>query len=373
MNYKNSHSLSYLIFTALLGAAASGCGDSTPSTDAAPPGTMPPTDAAPPGDVAPPEDVAPPDTMPPASSREPDPASMALTVVSTDGTTLTGAVVRTGQGNATAGEGGRVLLEALSSGELQYTVAAEGYAPFVNTVLLDETTALSDQIKLLPVATFERDAELESSIEHDSVNIVIPADALTHQNGDAVTGTFTVELVRYTPRELGWDRRPGELIGVTTDGGTQYLNLYGAFSLTLRQGQEELEIDRGQMVRIDFAIDMKTCEALGPETSRVPLWSITAGENEQWTPEDDAPLHREADGTCTVSFEVEHVTWWAVADPYAVSGCFDVTLVDIEDSTRRPNLKVTAAGDVEAGTLRFGRRVLSSISTSVTSKQPLTA
>jgi alpha-tubulin suppressor-like RCC1 family protein len=345
MSSNASHSLGYLLFGAMLSAAVSGCGGG--GDDAAPPVDVP--DATPP-------DAAPPDATPPDARTAPEilpiPISLALTVTGTDGSILAGAVVTTGQVNETADQDGRVLLQGLGSGELQYTVAAEGHAPFVNTVVLHEQATLSDEIKLLPVVTFERTAEEESSVEHESVSVRIPAGALVHENGDPVTGTFDIELVPYEPGELSWDRRPGHLIGITADGKTQYLKLYGAFSLTLRQGNKELDINPGQKITVEFALDATVCAVFGQQRSSVPLWSITEGEDEAWQPEGEANLQRAADGTCTLSFELAHLTWWAVADPYAATRCFDVTLVD-SDGTRRPNLEVAAAGDVTAGTFTY--------------------
>jgi hypothetical protein len=346
MSSNASHPLGHLLLAALLGASASGCGGG--GDDAAPPVDV--LDAAPP-------DAAPPDATPPDASTAPVtlpiPISLALTVTGTDGSILAGAVVTTGQVNETADQDGRVLLQGLSSGELQYTVAAEGHAPFVNTVVLHEQATLSDEIKLLSVVTFERTAEEESSVEHESVSVRIPAGALVHENGDPVTGTFDIELVPYEPGELSWDRRPGHLIGITADGKTQYLKLYGAFSLTLRQGNKELDINPGQKITVEFALDATVCAVFGQQRSSVPLWSITEGEDEAWQPEGEANLQRAADGTCTLSFELAHLTWWAVADPYAATRCFDVTLVDSDGSTPRPNLEVAAAGDVAAGTFTY--------------------
>ncbi len=162
-----------------------------------------------------------------------------------------------------------------------------------------------------------------------SAQVSLPADAMVDAaTGAAVTGEVTVTLSTINPAADPHDMVAGryEAIKPGTDGTeTELIESFGAITVTLNQGERQLQLAKGKTATIRIPVQSRSTER--PATMPLYYWDE---DQAIWIQEGSATLKRDpATGKDYYEGTVSHFTTWNADKPIdesvKISGCVQAT------------------------------------------------
>lgn len=239
-------------------------------------------------------------------------------VFDTDGSGLAGVSVEGGSAQATTSSDGTFQLDT-SAGALVLTFEKQGYVKTFKRVDVQDGTPTALRVTLIDEApAIELDADSGGAVAGArGAAINAPESAFVDGTGAPVSGTVQVHLTPLDPSvasELA--AYPGDLAARRTDGTTAQLETYGVLDVTVRQGDEELQIAGSKTVEI--RIPAPASGVTSPPAT-VGLWSFDEAAG-VWVEEGQATYNAEDN---TYDATISHLSPWnadAIQDSTCVRG-----------------------------------------------------
>jgi hypothetical protein len=298
-------------------------------------------------------DSSPPPASPPPTGAT---ASVAVTVIDTQGRFVSGAAVASGSQAATSDANGAATLAVTTGSEQLVTVAKVGFAEQVKLITVPNARSAD----ALQVMLIERDTAVAinaiesggSASGRDGVKVTFPAGALVTAAGNAVTGTVQMQMTPVDVTAIDAGAFPGAFEGTPSGGVRSAIMSYGTAELLPLQDGQRLDLAAGKTAQIELPIyagvhQDGSAVAIG---QTIALWSLNASTG-VWT--------QEGTGTVVVSTAsptgkalratITHFSWWN-GDVSAQMGKVNLTVV-----VPNPNAPIAAGtlasvtGQVVAG------------------------
>jgi hypothetical protein len=294
----------------------------------------------------------PPASAPPAAAT----ASVAVTVIDTQGRFVAGASVAAGGQQATSDAAGQATLAVATGSEQLLSVSKTGFAEQVRLL----TVPSGRSADVLRVMLIERDAAVAiNAIENggsasgrDGVKVTFPAGALVDAAGNAATGTIQMQMTPLDVVNLDAAAFPGAFEGVPSGGTRAAIMSYGTAELLPLQGGQKLNLAAGKTAQIELPIYANvhqggTQVALG---DAIALWSLNASTG-VWTQEGTGTVVASAASPTGKALRatIAHFSWWN-GDVSSQMGRVNLTVV-----VPNPNAPIAAgtlasvSGQVVAG------------------------
>lgn len=237
------------------------------------------------------------------------------------GQPVSGATVRVGSTSAQTDAEGRYRVAA-PAGPAVVTVEADGHLINVQRTTIAGATAL--HMALLPEAPAQPlDATMGGTITGGrGAQVTVPANGLVDAQGQPVTGEIAVHLTPIDPaREDELFAAPGDFEARTQAGEVAQLESFGMLDITMRRGDDVLQVAPGQT----FEIQIPAPDGMIAHPDSMPLWSFneTTGV---WV--EEGTLRYDATEKVYVG-EIAHMSMWN-ADVVIDTTCIKGRVVDAD-------------------------------------------
>lgn len=217
------------------------------------------------------------------------------------------ATVRAPDGNTTETDSeGRFELD-VATGErvvlrIDHTGHARGIEPV--RVLEGETSYLEARLAAVD-ATGSFDAMEGGSLAgSNGASATFPAGALRTASGDMVTGDVEVSLAALDPTDVNELRAfPGDFSASREDGSEGILETFVPMDISVRQGEEELQLADGMGAEVTFPV------FTGDAPTTITLWSLDP-ETGSWVEEGTAVRVTDQNGRRVYRARIGHMSWW---------------------------------------------------------------
>jgi len=297
---------------------------------------------------------APPSSSPPPASGPT--ATVAVTVIDTQGRFVSGAAVTSPSGSGTSNGGGVASLPVATGSEQLLRIEKAGFAEQVKPLTVPDGRSAD----ALQVMLIERDAPVDvaaieaggSASGRDGVKVTFPAGALVDGAGNAVTGAIQMQMTPVDVSAIDAQAFPGAFAGVPTGGTRTDIISYGTAELLPLKNGQKLQLAAGKTAQIELPIyadkhQNGTAVALGDV---VALWSLNASTG-VWTQEGTGTVVASAASPTGKALRatITHFSWWN-GDVAAQMGTVNLTV-----HVPNPNAPIAAStlasvtGQVVAG------------------------
>jgi hypothetical protein len=317
---------------------ACGTADPPPSRDASggPDGMQMPVDAPKDTPVAPPGDApreAPVSSDGPTSGDGPGdvpPAAFGtvagrITLAGTDDPII-GARVSAGGVHTLTDDHGRFALAMVpASDRVVVSTTKDGYGESLEPVSIPRDGRAYLAASLLPATVvMQMDATMGGLVDDGAGSVArFTAGSLVRANGETASGPVTVSVAALDPTDpVAMMAFPGDFSARRMDGSQILIETVVPMSVSVRQGNEELNIRSGMNAEITLPIPAQLADE-APAT--IPLWSLDESTG-AWKEEGTAT--RQADPASASGFvykaTVTHLSWWNADKPITVTcirGC----------------------------------------------------
>jgi hypothetical protein len=275
------------------------------------------------------------DAPPPASSPPPasgPTATVAVTVIDTQGRFVAGAQVTSPSGSAASDASGVASLPVATGSEQVLVVSKAGFAEQVKPM----TVPNGRSADLLRVMLIERDAAVAinaieaggSASGRDGVKVTFPAGALVDGAGNAVTGTIQMQMTPLDVTAIDAQAFPGAFEGVPSGGVRTDIISYGTAELLPLKSGQKLNLAAGKTAQIELPIyagahQNGTPVAVG---DTIALWSLNTGTG-VWTQEGTGTVVASAASPSgrALRATITHFSWWN-GDVASQMGTVNVTV-----------------------------------------------
>lgn len=259
-------------------------------------------------------------------------------VTDLQGNPVSGARVRVGSASGTTNGEGRFEVKA-SVGEVVVRAEAEGHLPGIKRAAVAEGSPTALHLKLIPTAAAQ---PLDTTAGGEvvgtaSARVTVPAAALVNASGAAVSGPAQVYLTPIDPSVAAQlEAAPGDFSAVRAGSGERVnLESFGMLDVTIRQGDEKLQVAPGQ--RLEIAIPAPANSENPPAS--MPLWSFDEATGD-WV--EEGTLTYDA-ATRTYVGQIEHMSFWN-ADQVLETTCISGRVVDAESGDPVPGAYIHGRG-----------------------------
>jgi len=298
-------------------------------------------------------DAPPPASPPPTGAAT---ATVAVTVIDTQGRFVSGAAVTSPSGSASSDAHGVASVPVVTGSEQLLVVSKTGFAEQVKPITVPDGRSAD----LLRVMLIERDAAVAinaieaggSASGRDGVKVTFPAGALVDSAGNAVTGTIQMQMTPVDVTALDAEAFPGAFAGVPTGGARTDIVSYGTAELLPLKSGQKLQLAAGKSAQIELPIyadvhQNGSAVALG---DTIALWSLNTSTG-VWTQEGSGTVVASAASPTGKALRatVTHFSWWN-GDVAAQMGTVSLTV-----HVPNPNAPIAAgtlasvSGQVVAG------------------------
>ena len=275
-------------------------------------------------------DEPPPVSSPPPSSGPT--ATVAVTVIDTQGRFVAGAQVTSPSGSASSDAGGVASLPVATGSEQLLVVSKTGFAEQVKPL----TVPNGRNADLLRVMLIERDAAVAinaieagaSASGRDGVKVTFPAGALVDGAGNAVTGTIQMQMTPVDVTAIDAQAFPGAFAGVPSGGARGDIISYGTAELLPLKNGQKLQLAAGKTAQIELPIyadkhQNGTTVAIG---DTIALWSLNTTTG-VWTQEGTGSVVASAASPSgrALRATISHFSWWN-GDVSAQMGTVNLTV-----------------------------------------------
>ncbi len=164
-------------------------------------------------------------------------------------------------------------------------------------------------LKIRQQTNFNFLASNGNEIEWGDTKVIIPPDAvMVEETGEPYSGTVACKATYFDPMDenFGFLMPGGDFAGIDEEGEEVFLYSYGAITVELLGGGNELNLLPGQTAILEIAVPSSM---LADAPSTIPLWYFDE-ENALWLEEGEAEL---IDGKYIG--EVSHFSSWNCDDP----------------------------------------------------------
>ena len=259
-------------------------------------------------------DEPPPPSSPPPSGPT---ATVAVTVIDTQGRFVAGAQVTSPSGSATSDASGVASLPVATGSEQLLVVSKTGFAEQVQPL----TVPNGRSADLLRVMLIERDTAVAinaieaggSASGRDGVKVTFPAGALVDGAGNAVTGTIEMQMTPVDVTAIDAQAFPGAFAGVPTGGARADIISYGTAELLPLKNGQKLQLAAGKTAQIELPIYAGKHQgganvALG---DTIALWSLNTATG-VWTQEGTGTVVSSAASPTGKALRatITHFSWW---------------------------------------------------------------
>lgn len=250
-----------------------------------------------------------------------------------------------------ADELGQALLENLDPGRIVAQVHARGYSSAAAVATLEKGQHGGAIVILHPLgAPIQFDASADAVVAGPSgVTVEIPGNSLVTQTGEIVTGTAEVTFVPLDPTTDQIQMIPGPLEGIYSFGDTP-TNLESVFmaEISVWQGDTPLRLAPETKATIRFTVPESLAKRYAPGDQIEGWWfDVNTGT---WIQEGFGTVVTSPNDPTKLEWlmEVSHFTWWNSDHPWFEKYCYDVLVVDANNSPV-PNAPVTGVGVTYTG------------------------
>jgi hypothetical protein len=299
-------------------------------------------------------DQPPPASSPPSGSGPT--ATVAVTVIDTQGRFVAGAQVTSPSGSASSDAGGVASLPVATGSEQVLVVSKAGFAEQVKPL----TVPNGRSADLLRVMLIEREAAVAidaieaggSASGRDGVMVTFPAGALVDGAGNAVTGTIQMQMTPVDVSAIAAAAFPGAFAGVPTGGVRGDIISYGTAELLPLQNGQKLQLAAGETAQIELPIyagvhQNGTPVAIG---DTIALWSLNTTTG-VWTQEGTGTVVASAASPSgrALRATISHFSWWN-GDVASQMGTVNLTVhVPNPNAPIAANTLAQVTGQVVAG------------------------
>jgi len=274
-------------------------------------------------------DASPP---PPSPATRAATATVAVTVIDTQGRFVAGATVASPSGSDNSNAGGVASLPVATGSEQLLTVTKDGFAEQVRPLTVPDGRG-ADALQVMLV---ERDAPVTiAAIENggsadgrDGVKVTFPAGALVDGAGNAVTGAIQMQMTPLDVSAIDAAAFPGAFEGVPSGGARAAIISYGTAELLPLQNGRKLQLAAGKSAQIELPIYAAVHQdgsavAIG-ET--IALWSLDAATG-VWAQEGSGTVVASAASPSgrALRATISHFSWWN-GDVSAQMGTVNLTV-----------------------------------------------
>jgi hypothetical protein len=273
---------------------------------------------------------APPPTSPPPSGAAT--ATLAVTVIDTQGRFVSGAAVTSPSGSASTDASGVASLAVATGSEQVLSIAKDGFAEQVKPITVPNGRG-ADALQVMLIA---RDAAVAigaiesggSASGREGVKVTFPAGALVDGAGNAVTGTIQMQMTPLDVAALDAQAFPGAFAGVPTGGVRGDIMSYGTAELLPLKNGQKLQLAAGKSAQIELpiyaAVHQNGAAVAVGET--IALWSLNAVTG-VWTQEGTGTVVASAASPSgrALRATITHFSWWN-GDVSAQMGTVNLTV-----------------------------------------------
>lgn len=192
-------------------------------------------------------------------------------VTAAGGAPLSGVTVTAGSATATTDTNGVYTLKA-ATGQAIVRFTKSGYADGLERLVVGATASTQLDATLLVTATpTPIDAALGGEVATArGAKVVVPPNALVDKTGAPVTGTVQVSLTPIDPSDADELRAaPGDF-QASQAGQPTMLESFGMVDITIRRGDEKLQVAPGQRLELRIPAPASTANP----AATMPLWSF---------------------------------------------------------------------------------------------------
>ena len=262
-------------------------------------------------------------------------------VTAPGGGPLAGVSVAVGGATGTTDAQGIYTVKTVA-GESVVRFTKKGYMDGLERMKIGATSSTQlDAILLAAPAPTPIDAAAGGEVTTTrGAKVVVPANALVDKNGAPVTGMVEVSLTPIDPSNLDEvAAAPGDFLA-TQGGQPTMLESFGMVDITIRKGEEKLQVAGGKAIELRIPAPAGTANP--PAT--MPLWSFdeTTGK---WVDEGTATYDA---ATRTYVAQAKHMSVWNCDQPYT-STCVCGTVYD-----KATNAALTGSRVASTGTSYYG-------------------
>jgi hypothetical protein len=242
---------------------------------------------------------------------------------------IVGAKLYAGNATAMTDDQGHFVLSLIPAGDrvMVRTIKA-GFGESLEPVSVrrDGHTYLAASLLPATIVT-QMDATLGGLVDDGAGSRArFTAGSLVRPNGELATGPVTVSVAALDPSDpVAMLAFPGDFSARRMDGTQALIETVVPMSVSVRQGNEELEIRSGMNAEITLPIPAKLA---GDAPLTIPLWSLEESTG-AWKEEGTATRHLDPDSPSGFVYKasVTHLSWWNADKPIEVTcirGCAQV-------------------------------------------------
>jgi hypothetical protein len=200
--------------------------------------------------------------------------SIAGSLVSLDGSAISGALIEAKGLSTTSDADGNFLLQEVPLGdEVIVSMSKTGYVTNYKMV-----PVITDQVSAVQAALSEFSLEMnintdqDNEIDFDGAKVKIPASGFVDQSGNPVTGNVDVQATYFDPTgDQYYDVFPGNFTGISSTGEEGLLESFGFIDVVFTKDGEVLDLAEGVSSEISIPIPQ---ELLANAPNQFPCSSL---------------------------------------------------------------------------------------------------
>ncbi len=255
------------------------------------------------------------DDIIPGNDPETVTGAVAGTVLSSDGSALSGVSISTPDVTTTSGADGTFHLKEVEVNDhVVIRFSKNGYADNYKNVevIENEISTVNAALSLIDVDMMI-DVGQDNEIEFNGAKVKVPANGFVDPDGNPVTGNINALLTYFDPTDdQYYNVFPGSFVGISATGQEGLLESFGFINATFFQGGKELDLASQASAEITIPIP-QSLAASAPNP--VPLFYFDE-DNGQWKEEGGAQI---VDGKYVGT--VAHFSNWNADRLYADETC----------------------------------------------------
>jgi hypothetical protein len=258
--------------------------------------------------------------------------SILVEVQDTQGSPVTGAVVKTQDKEVEVDARGMVLLEELTSTQFVLRVEAPGFVPHAREMTLEAGASSTVPIRLMRQGPPQRfDTSQASQVRSGGIKVSLPAGSLRDAEGNPVTGPADMHIAPIDPTTDAIHAAPGPLVGISAGDGEQVpLESFFMAEINIQQEGRPLQLAEGAKATLEFPIPAAIHDR-APVGTSIPAWWFDT-QSGTWR-EEGAGVVTESPtepGKRVWTVQVGHFTSWNADKPYDRSTCIKVRVIDTQ-------------------------------------------